>query len=431
MRKWSALWIWLLAAALLAACSPPTDRQVDRLTPTASDASLPSGGTPALPSSTPDSVSGTPIPAAQAAACQGQIAFIRRDKSDYGIYTVQADGSDLVELVADPGSVYTLSVSPDGAHLLYVAQKEGAFGVYIADRRGQERDLGFGGYEADPSWAADGEHVLVVDRKDYRTNLYLVGLDGGEPQQLTESASHKTGPAWSPDGSWIAFTMLDAYNQGDVWLLPASGIAGAPAAVNLTQNPAHDCCVAWSPDGTRLAFLSSRADEGARPSTGDVYAAYRWTETLVRVAYEAGSLAPAPASRPLTTVISQPPRDIYLLAPDGGGLLNLTSGAGREGDPAWSPDGRRLVFVSDRDGNKEIYMATADGSGEVRLTRNADDDFSPLWSSDGGCLAFVSYREGAYGIYLLPVPAGVDAEPIAPWKLVDGGTSSGGLDWLP
>lgn len=453
MRRGIVMLVWLFAAALLAACDPTTGAgpagptltamaapvafpdtplpAADTPAPTSPSPSLPSGGTLEMPTSTLASASGTPAPAAQAAACQGQIAFIRRERSDYGIYTVRADGSDLVELVADPGSVYSLSISPDGAHLLYVAQKEGVFGVYIADRRGQERVLDFGGYGADPAWAADGEHVLVVASKDYRTNLYLVGLDGGEAQQITDSASHKTGPAWSPDGGWIAFTMLDAYNQGDVWLMPAPGRAGAPEAVNLTQNLAHDCCVAWSPDGTRLAFLSSRADEGARPSAGDAYAAYGWTETLVRVAYEAGRLAPNPAPRPLTTVVSQPPRDIYLLAPDGSGLLNLTSGAGREGDPAWSPDGRRLAFVSDRDGSKEIYVANADGSGEVRLTRNADDDFSPLWSPDGACLAFVSYREGAYGIYLLSVPTEADAEPAAPWKLVDGGTGGGGLGWCP
>jgi TolB protein len=152
---------------------------------------------------------------------------------------------------------------------------------------------------------------------------------------------------------------------------------------------------------------------------------------LVHAAYESSVLAEANIPRPLTTVLSEQPRDIYLMAQDGSGLANLTSGQGREKEPAWSPDGNRLAFVSDRDGNHEIYVMNDDGSDLVRLTDNSEDDFHPVWSPDGTCLAFVSYREGAYGIYLLPVPTAPGTKVGEPWKLVDGGTSGGGLDWAP
>jgi dipeptidyl aminopeptidase/acylaminoacyl peptidase len=56
--------------------------------------------------------------------------------------------------------------------------------------------------------------------------------------------------------------------------------------------------------------------------------------------------------------------------------------------PAWSPDGRKIAFVSARDGNGEIYAVNADGSGKQRLTRNAAHDFAPAWSPDGGKIAF-------------------------------------------
>jgi TolB protein len=472
MRRGIVRLVWLFAAALLAACGPPTDVDpagatltamvaavaspdtpepaADTPTPAAPGASLPSGGTPTpltltptpltltptplTLTPTPATASGTPPPAAQAAACQGQIVFIRRDKSDYGIYTINADGSEMAELVADPGSLYDLSVSPDGARIVYAAQKNGAYGVFVADSSGQVQRLGVGGYGSEPTWSPDGEQILLHDWQGLGTELYVVDAGSGESQQITDSSAHKTGPAWSPDGDWIAYTMLDSYNQGDVWVMPAPGGAAADGddeAVNLTQHPAHDCCVAWSPDGTRLAFLSSRADEGAQPAGAGAFAAYRWTETLVRTAYKASPLTVENAPRPLTTVISEPPHDIYLVGRDGGGLLNLTGGPSRESDPAWAPDGRRLAYVSNRDGNHEIYVANADGSGQMRLTHSLGNDYAPLWSPDGACLAFASYEGGDYGIYLLPVPSEPDAGPVEPWKLVDGGNANGGLQWVP
>ena len=429
MRRGIAMMVFLLGAALLAACSPATDVGPAGPTLTAmGDAVLPSDtpasapATPALASATPLPVSdtppppsdtpATPEPMAGAAACQGRITFIRRVGGSVGIYAVQADGSGLTEVVGDPGNVYSLSVSPDGTHIAYVAQKDDKYGVFVASG-GQARRLGLDGSHADPAWSPDGERFLLVTTiQGLRTELYAIDPGGGEPQQLTESALQKTGPAWSPDGERIAFTMLDAYNQGEVWVIPAPGEAGQ--TVNLTQHPAHDCCAVWSPDGQRLAFLSSRSGEVQRPSGSLVYTAY-------------GATAP----RPLTTVVPGAPQDIYVMARDGSDLRNLTGDHGHERDLAWSPDGRWLAYVSDRDGGQEIYLIAVEGGEAVRLTHDDWRDLSPVWSPDGGCLAFASSRDGDYAIYLLSVPPGLGATPGEAWKLVDGGTSQGGLGWAP
>jgi Tol biopolymer transport system component len=65
---------------------------------------------------------------------------------------------------------------------------------------------------------------------------------------------------------------------------------------------------------------------------------------------------------------------------DGSGLRNQTRNPGHDSDPAWSPDGRRIVFVTKRDGNFEVYVMDADGSGQRNLTRNPAPDRSPVWS---------------------------------------------------
>ena len=65
---------------------------------------------------------------------------------------------------------------------------------------------------------------------------------------------------------------------------------------------------------------------------------------------------------------------------DGSGLTRLTDNLADDRFPAWSPDGRRMAFTSDRDGNKEIYVMNADGSAQTRLTNNPDHDMDPAWS---------------------------------------------------
>ena len=69
--------------------------------------------------------------------------------------------------------------------------------------------------------------------------------------------------------------------------------------------------------------------------------------------------------------------------------------------PAWSPDGRKIAFASERDGNSEIYLMNADGSGQRSLTRNLAYDGDPAWSPDGQKITFVSNRDGRYAVYVM------------------------------
>lgn len=115
--------------------------------------------------------------------------------------------------------------------------------------------------------------------------------------------------------------------------------------------------------------------------------------------------------------------EIYSMNPDGSGLARLTTSAGHDLAPAWSPDGKQVAFVSMRhDPSGEIYVMNADGTGVRRLTESEGSDFSPTWSKDGKSIAFVSARQDPAGdIYTMNADgtgvtrvtnvAGVDVEP--------------------
>ena len=81
--------------------------------------------------------------------------------------------------------------------------------------------------------------------------------------------------------------------------------------------------------------------------------------------------------------------EIYVINADGSGQENLTQHPARDSHPSWSRDGRKLAFVSRRDGNSEIYVMNADGSGLRNVTRAPSNDLGPAWSPDGGAIAFV------------------------------------------
>ena len=80
---------------------------------------------------------------------------------------------------------------------------------------------------------------------------------------------------------------------------------------------------------------------------------------------------------------------------DGTNAARLTSHAADDDSPAWSPDGSRIAFVSDRDGNREIYVMYANGSRPTRLTNAPASDSRPAWSPDGSQIAFTSFRDAS------------------------------------
>ena len=93
--------------------------------------------------------------------------------------------------------------------------------------------------------------------------------------------------------------------------------------------------------------------------------------------------------------------EIFVMNPDGTGVKQLTFNAAGDFEPAWSLDGKKIAFTSNRDGNQEVYTMMADGTGQRNRTHNPADDSEPAWSPDGTQIAFMSRRNGNYEVYTM------------------------------
>ena len=214
--------------------------------------------------------------------------------------------------------------------------------------------------------------VIVISGKiAFESNrdgaIYVMNADGSNPTRLTDSNFvREINPAWSPDGTKIAFC---SDKDGEVRIF-VKDVYDAKPPTPLTNNLYEELEPAWSPDGTKIAFTCARG----------VIWPYGTEDICVMYADgDAGGTKPP-------TLLTNGPAHKQTINP-----------MWENRDPTWSPDGTKIAFSSDRDGNREIYVMGADGSNPTRLTNNLYDDYVPAWSPDGTKIAFTS----SGGIYVM------------------------------
>ena len=123
-------------------------------------------------------------------------------------------------------------------------------------------------------------------------------------------------------------------------------------------------------------------------------------------------LAPLFSALPVAVVLLTAPIDaqVYPRARTGSNYMHNfyfpPAGSSTPWWPSWSPDGTKISFVTDRDGNDEVYVMNADGSSPANLTNNPSSDFSSTWSADGSRIAFESQRTGDWDLYTVPAGGG-------------------------
>ncbi len=285
----------------------------------------------------------------------------------------------LVAAAALAGPAAGAQSAPVDGRIAFVSERDGNAEVYVmgADGEAQTRLTRTPAGESEPAWAPDGTHVAVARR----AKLHVVRADGtGAAVQLTDGGYCYDGdPTWSPDGRQLAFTRVPGHLSVTIATMTTDGRRHRFLAGGRNGHPD------WSPDGREIAFTASHVASVAPPGTSA-------ESGEIRVVRADGSVEPGPmlaaGVRPAWSpdgirIAFQAERDgnvdVYVMDADGGNVARLTDDPAADTAPTWSPDGTKIAFVSQRSGNADVYVMAASGAGQTPLTDSAADDVAPAW----------------------------------------------------
>jgi Tol biopolymer transport system component len=284
------------------------------------------------------------------------------------------------QLTSDPGLEIQPAISPDGRLVAYSAGNSSRMRIFIRPAGGGRTiplSDDSGAVETQARWSPDGSSLLFLTRGGVSVAPTLGG--SSRPVVAPASTYNVTAAAWSPDGQEIAFVRGDS--------LQVVPLAGGSARWLASGSDLHSC--SWSPDGRWIACVSLN-------------------QVSVRPGSTFGNLAPS---------------TIILVPAVGGEPVRLLEPRAFNQSPVWSPDGRRLFFLSNRDGPRDIYAITLSSSGRprgepARLTTGLGA-ISISLAADGRRLAYAIYSARA-NIWSLPIPSGAPTSPNAATAVTNG-----------
>ena len=270
--------------------------------------------------------------------------------------------------------------SPDGSQIVFQSNRlDDNSEVYIMDSDGLNivRLTHSEGFDENPIWSPDGESILFATNRDGNHEIYMMDVNGENQRNISNHPAYDGHPNFSPDGQKIIFNssrIMSPNHSVDSAFTRTSNIElyemnlDGSNVTRVTRYPSWDTYPDISPDGTKIAFRRRTVDNILGKEIGN--------------------------------------SEVFIANRDGSDAYNISNHPAHDGWPAWSPDGTKIAFASERERarNWQIYTINIDGSELTRLTEfdSQGAEFTkPQWSPDGDKILCTRTKDGNVEIFII------------------------------
>jgi TolB protein len=286
----------------------------------------------------------------------------------------------LPQLTSGPSSV---AWSPDSSEVIY--SMGGSLWRQRVDSNSARQITDGSGYDYQPDWSPDGKSVVYVSYLHDAMELWLLDLPTGSTKQLTKNGAVNVEPRWSPDGKKIVFVSTEYHGRFHVFVMNAGGETGGSQAniVRLTEETKctlpryyyaeYDTEIhpTWSRDGAEILFVSNR---GHIYGTGGFWRMKAEPGAEAReIHYEETTWKARPDFSPdgtkilYSSYIGRQWHQLWVMPANGGDAFPISYGDWDETYARWSPDGKRIAFVSNRGGTPDLWLQNFPGGAQRHL----------------------------------------------------------------
>lgn len=270
----------------------------------------------------------------------------------------------------------TFDSDRDGERMTGTVQSRSIKEIYISDYDGENQKRVTVGKTLNiaPRWSPDSRSIAYTSYRRGGANIFISNIFQGTLDEVTKG--DKVGenwlPAWSPDGTKLAFSSTRDGNP-EIYIVNRDG----SGLRRITNNPSIDITPTWNPSGTQIAFTSDRSGSPQIYVVGidGLNVSKKTSESYC----DRPTWSPAPFNEIAFASKNGPGFDIRVLDLTTGVVKGLTFGEGTNESPAFSPNGRHLVFTSTRSGKAQVFTMARDGKNVRQITKAGNNE-KPDWS---------------------------------------------------